>query len=692
MSDISLNVLIEKAMQTKKTVIDDSYLVDANTPQKTPEIDQGQSAVVLPAEQNLVGAASGMGQPAIADGQPADTATAISGPVNANTPQIVSPANGPAQTQDFFSSSPILHPSQGGMELFSDSGTLSQDDIAATKIFQLKTEEYAFEMRADGLYSCPLDKQDTPFKRVCGSFNLTKLIDERGVHWGFLIGMGLAHILIPLAVVNQGGKKLAGLLGLNGFALSGAHSSMAMLRAYMLTNHQNIPTQFIVDRTGWVFLGGKWCYAHPSLIVSGSPLVVNDSVLEKPKIHAISGTLHEWQQTVGQACIGNFNFVFAICAALAGILLKFFGLPSIIFNFFGLSSKGKTTLLRVANSVFAWDDDDGVKSWRGTDNGLEAEMKRHNDGALALDEIFQCDIGSLDKMIYMVANGKAKKRFNDKAADTTPWRLNVVSSGELSAKTVLENSGRHYHGGMDARLLDIPIEGEGSCGVFHRLPSNITLPADFARYLNEMAHIYHGSVMQAVISHLVQNHHEALEEIKARRTAFIQEGGYLINDEIEGRVFQHFALIAAIGEYSIKLKILSWPQGHAIEAARYVFSVWQNHRRENALSIDDQIVACLMNAIQREGQSGFHLLSGGSAVGNLGNAYGYRKEYPAYLELILLADGFERLFGKWNSRDVCRVLELRNYLVRDGKNFTTKRAIPGNRAARCYVLRVQGTQ
>ena len=205
-----------------------------------------------------------------------------------------------------------------------------------------------------------------------------------------------------------------------------------------------------------------------------------------------------------------------------------------------------------------------------------------------------------------------------------------------------------------------------------------------------MAQREHGTAMQAFVEHLVEHYEESLDEIREHENSFAQKVLH-IRDAVEERVLRHFSFIAAVGEFAISLGILPWPRGHAFKAVDYVFYAWRDYRRENSLSLDAQVFECLNNAIQRRGLSGFHLLQGSGAVGNLGDAYGYRKEYGTYLELILPIDGFKRLFDKWLPRDVCQVLDGQGMLLRDGDNFTTKRAIPGNPKARCYVLKISHT-
>ena len=99
------------------------------------------------------------------------------------------------------------------------------------------------------------------------------------------------------------------------------------------------------------------------------------------------GSLQGWQDTIGQWCKGNTRLMFAVCVAFAGPLLEMAGEQGGGFHFFGLTSGGKTTLLRAAASIIG--SSKMVRTWRTTDNGLEGTAVAHNHITLFLDEIGQ---------------------------------------------------------------------------------------------------------------------------------------------------------------------------------------------------------------------------------------------------------------------------------------------------------------
>ena len=122
-----------------------------------------------------------------------------------------------------------------------------------------------------------------------------------------------------------------------------------------------------------------------------------------------------------------------LSTALAGPLLWSAGFESGVFHLCGPSSIGKTTLLRVAASVWGSGADNGyVRVWRATANGLEANMAGACDTLLPLDEVGQVDGKEIGQAIYMASSGVGKTRMTRDATlkASHKWRLLILSSGE----------------------------------------------------------------------------------------------------------------------------------------------------------------------------------------------------------------------------------------------------------------------
>lgn len=95
--------------------------------------------------------------------------------------------------------------------------------------------------------------------------------------------------------------------------------------------------------------------------------------------------------------------------AFAGALAEIAGEDSGGFHLRGASSSGKSTVLRLAASVWG-NPSTYVRLWRGTVNGLEGLATLHNDGLLILDAIGQVDPDDAGEAAYLLANGQGKVR------------------------------------------------------------------------------------------------------------------------------------------------------------------------------------------------------------------------------------------------------------------------------------------
>jgi putative DNA primase/helicase len=170
------------------------------------------------------------------------------------------------------------------------------------------------------------------------------------------------------------------------------------------------------------------------------------------------GTLAQWQDGVGSLARGHFLLRLTISAALAGPLLRLAGFEGGGVHVYGPSSTGKTTLVKMAASV--WRPGAPLPTWRVTANGLESWLARSSDGFMPLDEIGQAEGKEIANIIYMQANAIGKIRMNrdTTAKDALTWLTLILSSGELPIETKLAEDRKRAHAGHVVRLIDIKAD------------------------------------------------------------------------------------------------------------------------------------------------------------------------------------------------------------------------------------------
>jgi putative DNA primase/helicase len=337
-----------------------------------------------------------------------------------------------------------------------------------------------------------------------------------------------------------------------------------------------------VQSVGWfdnVFVTGNGAIGRH---VSGE-----DIRYVKPKgssvIGKIAGTLDAWREEVAKPCKGNTRLVFALSVAFCGPLLKISNGETTIFHFVGQSSKGKTTLLTAAGSVFGGGDGKpNIGNWRATANGLEGSAAGHNDALLCLDEIGQIKGSELNQAAYMLGNGQGKQRSNKfgGAQPVATWRIMVLSSGEmdLEAKIREDDPKQTVTAGQKVRLIDLMADAGKGQGLFEEL-HDFPDARSMAEGLGRAAIKNYGHAGIAFIES-VSADTEGFARIIGKR---LEQGFTALNlptdaDGQVARVAKKFLLVGVAGEIAIKLGILPWPEGEATNAAMKLFGEWLENR------------------------------------------------------------------------------------------------------------------
>ena len=90
---------------------------------------------------------------------------------------------------------------------------------------------------------------------------------------------------------------------------------------------------------------------------------------------------------------------------------------------------------------------------------MEGAAALFNDCLLALDEISECDPREVGAIIYALGNGTGKQRASrsGSARGVTRWKCLVLSNGERTIATAMQEGGHRAKAGQAVRLLDIPV-------------------------------------------------------------------------------------------------------------------------------------------------------------------------------------------------------------------------------------------
>ncbi len=365
----------------------------------------------------------------------------------------------------------------------------------------------------------------------------------------------------------------------------------------------------IVSRTGWFEIGGKAVFVLPQETIGprGAEEVILDAVANGP--YEARGSLQDWQEAVGKLASGHALPVLAISAALAGPLLSLAGQEGGGIHFYGRSSKGKTTLLQMAASVWGRGDSSPgfVRAWRATANGLEGAAAGATDTALILDELSQVEAREAATALYSLSNGggKVRARRDGGLKEPKSWRVIFISTGEIPTDTKLsEDRGRKARAGQMVRLLDIPAER--NFGVFdHAGPD-----CDAAKLAKacKLASVSAFGVAGPEFVRRIIDHDVTGEAVRAMIAEFVFARVPAGADGQIDRAAHRLGMIAAAGELATALGLTPWREGEAHEAAAWALAQWIEQRGGTAPAEVGQAIEQVRLFIEQYGDARFEPL------------------------------------------------------------------------------------
>lgn len=401
--------------------------------------------------------------------------------------------------------------------------------------------------------------------------NVRNMFDE---DWGVLVrykdisGTPREYLAKRQALVGRVDwyNDCVSLLSYKGLLVLDESSLREYLRRFKTNNLQTEITY-----TGWY----KDCFILPNKIIGKC----KDDIYFNFILYSdfsCQGSLDDWKGNIGKYCELNPRLNFAVSCAFAAPLLKLCGIEGGGFHFYGQSSCGKTTLLRVASSVCGGKD--FMNNWRVTINGIEGLAEKRNDTLMVLDEIGQSDPYTIGDTIYMLANGQGKTRANIKGdpRKTKKWLNLFLSTGEYDLYSHMKTAQKTTKDGQDIRLLSIPAISENSqYGIFDNI-YQFSSSAKFADYFIEKTQKYYGTPLVEFLENLVE--HQSEIEFEFEKYFLEQKQHYDQNfDGITNRAFKRFALVGFAGEKATEWGITGWNKGSSTSSALLLFENWKDN-------------------------------------------------------------------------------------------------------------------
>ena len=468
---------------------------------------------------------------------------------------------------------------------------------------QIMPEGFAFGERGL-IYTDPHNDNASPIW-ICSKLDVTSMThDQDGENWGRVLefkdkaGRPKKWVM-PMDMLAGRGDGLHSILLSMGLSISNGTKAKNLLSQYIQDCEGN-GISICVNRLGW----HKESYVLPNQTIGNAEgkEILYQTDFPSNLGFSQSGTLKQWQTKVARFGVGNSRIAFAISAAFTAPLLSKLGIEGGGFHFRGESSKGKTITLYAAGSV--WGSHERKKTWRATSNGLEMTAFQHNDGLLLLDEMAEMNPREMSQTVYMLFNGQAKQRHNDRYAQKQ-WRVLFLSTGEVELRSVIAEAGGISRAGQEVRLVDIEAVA-GELGIFDTLLEGFENSRKQAEYLQSITGKYYGTAGIEFIKRLTQDLNESLLKIKTIQNHFIEQFTPKDANTQVSRVLNRFSIVAAAGEIATEFGLTGWRIGEASEAAYKCFQSWLSNLKSSKNSHEEmQALDRVRSFIERYGESRF---------------------------------------------------------------------------------------
>ena len=486
---------------------------------------------------------------------------------------------------------------------------------------------------------------------------------------------------MPMELLGGDGIEFCKILLSMGLQIAPGRKNRILLVQYIQTTMPPLKAR-CVTKTGWF----DHTYVFPDETIGAEESVIFQSLNRTTQYYQTSGSLEDWKEQIAKQCVDNSRLSFAISVALAAPLLKIINGENCGFHFRGPSSNGKTTLLKVAASVFGGKE--LIHTWRATSNGLESIAALHNDSLLCLDEMGQINPKEAGETAYMLANGMGKSRATKdaRARETSKWRLLFLSSGEISLAEHMREGGKRIRAGQEVRIIDIPSD-TGQYGAFEHL-HNFETGAAFSRGLCYASEQFFGSAGRAFLRKIIDQGIPHVEgRIRQIMDTFIAKRSYVGASGQVHRVHHKFAFVAAVGTLATEYGITGWPDEDAFWAAEECFKSWVENRGGTSSQEEKSALAQVRHFFELHGDSRFSQWDVDETLGKTINRAGFKKIVNETTHFYVFQEVFKHdVCSGMNPEYVSKVLIAKEWLMPDSEGKSSRsEKLPGfDSSIRCY--------
>lgn len=559
----------------------------------------------------------------------------------------------------------------------------------------MKWEDGYFHILKDGIYFIEENKNGNTSKRFISSpvLVVAQTRDNTSNNWGVLLkwqdNNDIEHTqALSMELFQTDGADLRKALAYQGVRIAPDSRSRNLFQCYLMS-YQTGVNALCVDRVGWhedVFvlphkqIGQK---IDRDLIVYQANSAIDNR-------YQCKGTLAHWKSHIAQLAENHSLLVFALSTAFSGQLLDPLNQQGGGFHFKGGSSKGKSTALNLACSVWG-NPKQFYRTWKATGNALEHTAYMHNDSFLVLDEIGEiANPRELGNIVYMLANGLGKGRMTRQitAKPMHQWKVIFLSSGEKSMKEIMLEQGQKTKLGQEIRLADIDID-QSEYGIF----DCIDFAEDGAKQAIELNHRMNdcfGVAGMAWLDYLTSDKRRIMSDARALLDQYRE---VLTDQHTQGhiiRVANYFALVATGGELATRANITGWQTGTAFTAVQKVFNQWLDGFEQVGDFENRELIAHVKAFFEANESSRFETITPDPDQNEkIINRVGYWKIDNGNKIFYVLSEQFKKEICKgYDSKKVAKILLAHGFLEHDtGKTSKTVRIPSCKSAVKVYAVK-----
>ena len=543
-----------------------------------------------------------------------------------------------------------------------------------------------YSLQSDGVYQLrPSAGDDLELIKICSPLLVKGICrNTEQTAWGRVVSVqdpdGCWHdLILEQRGINKRSKSaLDGLFDL-GLELSAAHKAAESV-VELLANWRPEDRYLRTNRLGWVD-GSRTAFALANGRILGDAKIIAERVSQDVMASMkTSGTLKAWRETVAAPCEGNPMLMMVLSYAFAGPLLRLLGRQGGGFHLVGKSTRGKSTLVEAAASV--WGSPSFVRTWRATYNGIESVAAACNDTLLILDEMHQINARLVGDVVYTLANGVGKLRMasGGLAQTISQWTIPVLSTGELSLEDHMASAGRNTFAGQGVRLIS--LNADGRCyGAFDNLHGE-SEPHNFVERIKRAAAENHGwAGVQFVKKLMLQE--PPIDVMQRYVDTYCGDWSRALdlpNDPQVHRIMSRFVIAALAGALATRFGLTGWQPGMARSAAFEMFHAWYENAGKGTKSDMDEAVRRTRDYVSQNLERFLRLGGQGGTMHD-----GWRDQDWVYItpECWRSIHGEEHALDAARHHDACGILRTQKG---DSLQFRMGREVQGR--PRVYCIRL----